>query len=100
MQSPQEEVCLEMLRARYAELLRLREYVERLENLRDEKATKRITGDSIREIEQQRAPRCVSKGDFGPAARAIDRSISNSPDRSVSSAIFRRKHPAVVKHQS
>jgi len=38
MRSPQKEVCLEMLRARYAELLRLREYVERLENLRQEKA--------------------------------------------------------------
>ncbi len=64
MQSPHEEVCLEMLRARYAELLRLREYVERLENLRDEKATKRITADSIGKIEQQRAPRCVSKADW------------------------------------
>ena len=35
MQSPQREIRLEMLRARYTEVLRLREYVERLENLRD-----------------------------------------------------------------
>jgi hypothetical protein len=35
VQSPQKEIRLEMLRARYAELLRLREYVERLENLHD-----------------------------------------------------------------
>lgn len=34
------EVSFEELRARYAELLRLRERVERLENLRDEKAEK------------------------------------------------------------
>jgi hypothetical protein len=38
VQSPQKEIRLEMLRARYTEVLRLREYVERLENLRDKQA--------------------------------------------------------------
>ena len=36
MLSPPNENCIEVLRARYAELLRLREYVERLENLHKE----------------------------------------------------------------
>ena len=38
MLSPPNENCIEVLRARYAELLRLREYVERLENLHQEDA--------------------------------------------------------------
>ena len=38
MLSPPNENCIEVPRARYAELLRLREYVERLENLRKEDA--------------------------------------------------------------
>lgn len=38
MRSSPNESRSEALRARYAELLQLREYVERLENLRDEKA--------------------------------------------------------------
>lgn len=33
MRSPLKEVSFERLRAQYAELLRLREYVERIENL-------------------------------------------------------------------
>jgi hypothetical protein len=39
MRSPLKEVSLEELRARYAELLRLRERVERLENLRNKVAS-------------------------------------------------------------
>lgn len=38
MLSPPNENCIEVLRARYAELLRLREHVERLENLHKEDA--------------------------------------------------------------
>jgi hypothetical protein len=38
MRSPLKKVSFEELRARYAELLRLRERVERLENRRDEQA--------------------------------------------------------------
>jgi hypothetical protein len=38
MRSPRDNVGFELLRVRYAELLRLREYVERLENLRQEDA--------------------------------------------------------------
>src|SRR5579872_365768 len=49
VQSPQREIRLEMLRARYAELLRLREYVERLENLRDEQTHPNTAADVIRE---------------------------------------------------
>lgn len=53
MRSPlKEEVSFGELRARYAELLRLRERVERLENLRnlsDEKATPIETADFIQE---------------------------------------------------
>ena len=49
MQSPQREIRLEMLRARYAELLRFREYVERLENLRDEQTHPNTAADVIQE---------------------------------------------------
>jgi hypothetical protein len=38
MTSPRDNVSIEMLRARYAELLRLRQHVELLENLRQEEA--------------------------------------------------------------
>jgi uncharacterized protein (UPF0335 family) len=49
MRSPLQEVRFEMLRARYAELLRLREYVERLENLRNEKTKFNGTAEVIQE---------------------------------------------------
>jgi hypothetical protein len=47
VQSHVEEVCVETLRARYAELLRLREYVERLEELCGTKANSDPTADEI-----------------------------------------------------
>jgi len=49
MQSSQNEVCVETLRARYAELLRLREYVERLEGIRSNKPKSNGTPDGTRE---------------------------------------------------
>jgi hypothetical protein len=43
MRSPPNENRAELLRAKYAELLRLREYVERLENLSKETSSDGIT---------------------------------------------------------
>ena len=51
MRSPLKEVRFEELRARYAELLRLRERVERLENLRDEHANPIGTAYFVQEAE-------------------------------------------------
>jgi hypothetical protein len=53
VQSPQREISLERLHAKYAELLRLREYVERLENLRDKQTRTGSEDDVI-----QRAGAC------------------------------------------
>ncbi len=41
------EVCVETLRARYAELLRLREYVERLEKLHSVTSNSGATADDM-----------------------------------------------------
>lgn len=62
MQSLSEEMCVETLRARYAELLRLREYVERLEKIHSAKSNSDTTAD-ILEDEPARAPQVI--GLFG-----------------------------------
>ena len=48
MQSYLKEICVETLRAQYAELLRLRKYVERLEKLHSARSNSGASEDDIR----------------------------------------------------
>ena len=63
MRSPLKEICVETLRARYAELLRLREYVERLEELHNAKSDSGGMANDIAEPQLLNAPRVI--GLFG-----------------------------------
>lgn len=60
MRSLTNEIDVETLRARYAELLRLREYVEQLEALRNAKCDSCRPADGVQGQQRPGAPRVVS----------------------------------------